>query len=92
MLQRPPIIDMRPDGSFRAPPRGGMAFTTKVALGAGLVTVIGGALLVAAMMVWVVSMVLPAVLIAAGIAFVALKLRGWQARRSPGAGWPLRRS
>lgn len=90
MLQQPPIIDMRPDGSFRAPPRGNAMFTTKVALGAMLVTVVGGALLMAAAMVWLVSMILPAVLIAGGVAFLALKVRGWQVRRTTAEG-PLRR-
>lgn len=90
MVQRPPVLDMRPDGTFRAPPpQGGVLFTTKVALGAGLVAVLGGALLMAALMVWFVSLVLPAVVIAAGVAFVALKLRGWQLRRTP-VTWPVR--
>ena len=90
MIQRSPILDMRPDGSFQQPPRGNVLFTTKVALGAVLVAAVGGAMLVAALMAWFVSMILPAVVIAGGVAFVALKLRGWQLRRAGGGG-PLRR-
>lgn len=88
MVQRPPIIDMRPDGSFAQPPRSNILFSTKVALGAILVVIVGGGLAVAALAIWFVALILPAVVLAAGIAYIALKLRGWTLRRSPGRGLP----
>ena len=86
MVQRPPVIDMRPDGSFPPPPRPTALFTTKVALGAMAVVLVGGSLAVAALAVWLLSLILPALVLAAGVAYVAWKLRAWQLRRAPPPG------
>lgn len=88
MERRSPIIDMRPDGTFREAPRaaGTILLTTKVALGAMAVAVVGAGLLAAAVIAWFVSLILPAIVIAGGVAFVAWKLRGWQLRRAMGNG------
>ena len=91
MVQHRPVIDMRPDGSFAPPPhRPGVLLSTKVALGALAVAVVGGALTVAALAIWLVSLILPAVIVAGGVAYVAWRFRGWQLRRAPGGG-PVRR-
>ena len=90
MVQRPPIIDMRPDGSFQPPPRSTVLLSTKVALAAMAVVVIGGGLTVAALAIWLVALILPTIVLAAGIAYVALKLRGWTLRRGPRASTPRR--
>ena len=89
MVQRPPIIDMRPDGSFQAPPSS-VLLSTKVALVAIAVAVVGGGLAIAALAIWFISLILPAVVIAAGVAYAALKFRGWTLRRGPGRGLPGR--
>jgi len=91
MVQRPPIIDMRPDGSFQAPPRSNLLLSTKVALAAIAIVVIGGGLMIAALAIWFISLILPAVVLAAAVAYIALKLRGWTIRRGPPRG-PLSRS
>lgn len=91
MVQRPPIIDMRPDGSFQAPPRSDILLSTKVALAAMAVVVVGGGLTIAALAVWFISLILPAVVLAAAVAYAALKLRGWTLRRGLARG-PLRRN
>ena len=93
MNRHSPIIDMRPDGTFREAPRatGGLLLSTKVALGALVVAVAGAGLLAAAVIAWVVSLILPAVVVAGGIAYLAWKLRGWQLRRGPLGGGSVRR-
>ena len=76
MNNRPPVIDMRPDGSFAPPPRRAvLPFGTKLLLGAVLVAAVAGSVVVAALAVWVVSIVLPVAIIAAAVAWVAYKLR-----------------
>lgn len=77
----PPTIDMRPDGSFRAPPQAGVPLSTKLTLGAILVAVVAGAIAFAALALWVFAMVLPVVVIAAVFAWAMLKFRRWQALR-----------
>ncbi len=76
MNSRPPVIDMRPDGSFVPPPRRAvLPFSTKLMIGAAIVAVAGIMVVVAAVAVWVVSVVLPVAIIAAAVAWVAYKLR-----------------
>lgn len=93
MNRRSPIIDMRPDGTFREATHttGTMLLTTKIALGAMVVAVAGAGLLAAAVIAWFVSLILPAIIVAGGVAYVAWKLRGWQLRRGPAGGGPVRR-
>ncbi len=83
----PPTLDMLPDGRFRAPPRpAGMPLSTKLVIGATLVAVLGGSLAVAALAVWVVSMILPVVIIAGAVAWAAMRFRRWQLLRGQGNG------
>ena len=86
----PPIIDMTPDGAFRAPPRTATPFAAvpmavKVGVIAAAVGVLGLAFTVAALALWVVSMILPVVVIAGAVAWGALKYRRWQLRRGVAA-------
>ena len=86
MTHMPPTIDMLPNGQFRTPPRpAGIPFTMKLAAGAALVAIIGGSLAVAAFAIWFVSMILPVVLIAGGVAYAALRFRRWRLLRSQGS-------
>ena len=93
MQRRPPIINMRPDGTFQASPSpdANMLFATKLALGAMAVAVAGAGLLLAAAIAWVVSLILPVVIIAGGVAYAAWRLRGWQLRRGQAGRSFLRR-
>lgn len=83
----PPTIDMRPDGSFRQPPRPGVVpLSAKMMLAAVVVAAVGVSVLVAALAIWVVSMLLPVVIIAGAGAYALYKYRRWQLLRGqPGA-------
>ena len=78
----PPVIDMTPDGRFREPlrPRAapGVPASMKLLIGAVLVAVLAGTAAVAALALWVVSMLLPVLLIAAGVAWATFKYRQWR--------------
>ena len=87
MNRIPPTIDMSPDGTFRAPPRPQrLPFSTKLAVGGVLVAALGASLAVAFLAIWVVSLILPVVIIAGGVAWAAMKYRRWQLLRSQGHG------
>lgn len=86
----PPVIDMTPDGRFREPLRQGapgigprVPLSFKLLIGAVMVAVLAGTVAVAALALWVVSMLLPVMVIAAGIAYASFKYRQWR-RSSPG--------
>ncbi|MGI4952946.1 MAG: hypothetical protein ACRYGM_14185 [Janthinobacterium lividum] len=82
MTQRPPTIDMSPDGSFRVPPRPGQVpLSVKLGLGAAAIAVLGLSLTVAALAVYIVSLILPVVVIAGAVAWGAMKYRRWQLGR-----------
>ena len=76
----PPTIDMLPDGSFRQPPPHIPAFPMagKLMVAAVAVAIIGTAVLVAIAAIWLISMILPVVLIAAAIAYGLYRYRRWQ--------------
>ena len=85
MTRQPPIIDMRPDGSFVEPPRRATSpVTAKLMLGGILVAAVAVSIAVAALAVWVVSLVLPVAILAAAVAWAAFKFRQWQSFRSYG--------
>ncbi len=80
--RNPPVLDMAPDGTFRTRPSGLRApLSFKLLLGATIVAVMAGAFAVAALALWVAALLLPVVIIAAGVAFAAFKYRQW--RRGP---------
>lgn len=80
MNREPPIIDMRPDGTFLPPPgrRPVVPISGKLFLGAVLVAVVGTAVTVAALAIWVVSMLLPVIVLAGGFAYLMYRYRRWQ--------------
>lgn len=77
----PPTLDMRLDGSYRAP-RTTVPLSFKLMVGAILVAVVGGAIAFAALALWVFAMVLPVVVVAALFAWALMKFRQWQVSRS----------
>ena len=82
MNRPPPTIDMLPDGSFRAPPQPPrLPLSMKVALAGGLVAVLGASLAVAFLAIWLVSLMLPVVIIGGGVAYLAMRWRRWQSLR-----------
>lgn len=81
--QQPPVIDMTPDGRFREPPQASGArvpVSFKLLIGAVVVAVLAGTAAVAALALWVVSMLLPVMVIAGGVAYAAFKYRQWRHR------------
>ena len=90
----PPLIDMTPDGRFpeplrQGPAHGGVPVSFKLLIGAVVVAVLAGTAAVAALALWLVSMLLPVMVLAGGVAYVAFKYRQW---RGGAAGrYPLRR-
>ena len=87
----PPVLDMTLDGQFREPLRQGNAgprvpMSFKLLIGAVVVAVLAGTAAVAALMLWVVSLLLPLMIIAGGVAYAAFKYRQWRGRGTgPGA-------
>lgn len=70
---------MRLDGSFREAPRAGVPVSFKLMLGAIVVAVIGGSIALAALAVWVMSMLLPVVVGAGLFAYALFQFRRWRA-------------
>ena len=82
----PPVLDMSPDGTFRTRSSGLRApLSFKLLLGATIVAVVAGAFAIAALALWVAALLLPVVVIAAGVAFGAFKYRQWRRGGSAGA-------
>ena len=83
MTRLPPTLDMLPDGSFRAPPPPprGVPLSFKLLVGAILVALVAAAIAVAALALWLFSMILPVVIIAGAVAWATLKFRRWQLLR-----------
>ena len=82
MNNTPPTLDMRLDGSFRTPPRAGLPLSFKLMLGGVILALTAGAVAFAALALWVLSMALPVIIVAAAFAWCMMKFRRWQAQRS----------
>ena len=80
--QMPRVLDMTPEGEFVGRPvhRGG-TWPLRVGIGAAVVAAVAGALAVAAVFLWVASVLIQVALVAGGIAYVALRYQAWRARR-----------
>jgi hypothetical protein len=85
MNRPPPIIDMLPDGSFVEQPRPGrVPISAKVMLGGILVAAVAVSVTVAALAIWLVSLLLPVIILSAAVAWAAFKFRQWQLFRGYG--------
>ena len=84
MTHIPPTLDMRPDGTFQVPPRSGVTLSFKLMLGAVLLASVAGAIAVAAVAIWVLSLALPVLVVAGVFAWAMLRYRRWQALRGGG--------
>ncbi|MCX8132948.1 MAG: hypothetical protein N3D18_03170 [Roseococcus sp.] len=86
----PPVLDMTPEGEFREPPKpGGLdAFLARLGGVAVLIAAMAGGLILAALAIFFIGLLLPAMLGAAAVAAVALWWRRRRLRRmgiEPGA-------
>lgn len=73
----PPQIDMRIDGRFVSPKRA--SWPAKIAGVAILVAVLAGAIGLAALALWVATLLIPIAVLAAVIAWIALRFQAWRA-------------
>jgi hypothetical protein len=83
MNRIPPTLDMLPDGRFRSEPRptAGVPISAKLMVGAVLVAVVAGAISVAALALWLLSLALPVLILAGVGAWAAYRFRRWQLLR-----------
>ena len=77
-----PVLDMTPEGAFRTPPP--TPWATRILRYAIVVAVVAGGLAVAALALWFALMLIPVVLGAALVAYLAFRWRVWQARKAQG--------
>jgi hypothetical protein len=80
--RRPPEIELLPDGSYRPrrPPIAARIFAWAI-----VIAVAAGALAVAAFALWFALILIPVVVVAALIAWLAFRYQLWRARQR---GWP----
>ncbi len=76
----PQVLDMTPQGEFAAAPRRS-AWPLRLGIGAALVAVVTSGLILAALFLWVASILLPVALMAGAVAYVAFRYQRWRARR-----------
>ncbi len=72
------VIDMTPDGGMLPPPRARLSWPTRIGIGAVIVAVIAGLAAAAAVFLWLASVLIPIALLAALIAYVALRIQLWR--------------
>ena len=70
---------MTPQGDFRSPAPGS-PWPLRLGLGAALVAAIAGGLALAAVFLWVASVLVPIALVAGLVAYVALRFQMWRVR------------
>ena len=75
-----PVLDMTLEGGFRAP-RPRPRWMLRIGVVAALVALAGLGLIGAALAVWLVATLIPVVLVAGLIAWVALRVQLWRTRR-----------
>jgi hypothetical protein len=86
---RRPVLDMTPDGEFRAPV--GPKLSTRIIGLAIVVAVIAAAVSVAAFALWIALLLIPVFLLAVVVAVGMLRFKIWQAQRRRGYGQAVRR-
>ena len=80
MRDRPPqLLDMTLRGEFVAAPRRS-AWPLRLGVGAALVAVVASGIVLAALFLWVASILLPVALLAGAVAYLAFRYRAWRAR------------
>jgi len=77
-----PQLDMTPDGQFLEPPRESPA--EKLVRYGVVVAVIAGLVAVAALALWLAVLLIPVMIIAAAVAYGAVRWRMWKLGRSAG--------
>jgi len=78
--RRPPEIDLLPDGTFR---QRRPSVAARIFAWAMVIAVVAAALAVAAFALWVALILIPVVLVAGAIAWLAFRYQVWRAGRDP---------
>ena len=84
MNQRPPELDMTIEGEFRTPPK--PPLLNRILLWAIIVAALAGALVFAALVLWLALIILPVAIGAALIAWAIYRYQAWRAGGSIGGG------
>ena len=71
------VLDMTPDGRFRAPRRPSIGL--RLIVGSVLLAVVAGATAIMALALWVAMALIPIAIAAAALAYVAIRVRRWRA-------------
>ncbi len=79
---------MLPNGRFRQ--AGGLPWSTRILFGAGLIAAIAGAFAIAALAISMAAILIPVALLAAIVAWAAMRWRRWQAKLFRSRGQSLR--
>jgi len=82
MTRRPPTIDMLPDGTFRTTYQG-LPFSTKLMIGGAIVAALAGSVVIGMLALWLVTMLIPVVMVAALIAYVVYRVKRWRSGGQP---------
>jgi hypothetical protein len=77
----PPVIDISLDGAFAPPPGGVPPIPTRIMAYAALVAILGGAIAIALLALWLALTIIPVVLGAALIAYGVFRVQLWFARK-----------
>ncbi len=82
MRNRPPqLLDMTPQGEFVTKPVRS-TWPLRLGVGAALIAVAASGLLLAALFLWVASILMPVALLAAVVAYAAFRFQAWQRKRA----------
>lgn len=76
----PQTLDMTPQGEFVTRPAGG-GWPLRLGLGAAIVAAVAGGLALAAVFLWLASVLIPVALVAGLVAYLAFRYQMWRARR-----------
>jgi len=85
----PRTIDMTTDGEFVVPEAqpgrpgntSGSLWALRLGIGAALVAALAGVLAIAAVFLWVASVMIPVALVAGVVAYAAFRFQAWRLRR-----------
>ena len=79
--QMPRVLDMTPQGEFvshSAYRSGSATWPLRLGLGAAVVAAVTGGLAIAAIFLWLASVLIPVALVAGGVAYVAFRYQKWR--------------
>jgi hypothetical protein len=73
-------IDMTPDGGMLPPERARLSWPMRIGIGAVIVALLAGLAASAAIFLWLASVLIPVAVVAALVAYAALRIQLWRRR------------